>query len=289
MLVIYLGLLYLILGLTNIYVVWLLMELIFLFFLLIIINFENKRVGLIIYFFFQSTISLILFLRIFFCLDKMVFLLLLAKLGVFPFFYWIVVVRIKVGLLGNMFVLSLQKFRVLWLFWLYIKVSLVFLYFIVYLRVLFVVLILLMVSDLWLLLVYSSIANTRMLLIRVTGEKFFFSVFLYLFVVLIILFLIKLLDSYMEIMFMLFMFLVIPPFVLFFIKFYVILSLGFLLKLGFFLAFLDVFILLYYFRLIFIKFMLIDTGILIYFMNMLVCFCLILFRNCVAMIIFYKS
>jgi hypothetical protein len=63
------------------------MELIFLFFLLYVINAETKRIGLIIYFFFQRVASLMLFIVVVFSFDKLIFLLLRAKLGLFPFFY----------------------------------------------------------------------------------------------------------------------------------------------------------------------------------------------------------
>lgn len=109
MVVTYLFLLFISLSLRNVYIVWLLIELILLFFFIIVLNYELKSVGLVVYFFFQSVISLILFIRIYFCLDKFVFLVLIAKLGLFPFFYWVVIVRIKVGFIGNIFVLSLQK------------------------------------------------------------------------------------------------------------------------------------------------------------------------------------
>jgi len=57
-------------------------------------------------------VSLFLFLFFFFFLKKILVLLLLAKLGLFPFFYWMVVVRIKVGLIANVFILGLQKVSV---------------------------------------------------------------------------------------------------------------------------------------------------------------------------------
>ena len=90
-------------------------ELIFLIFLIVVINNESKSIGLIIYFFFQSVVSLLLFIRLFYMFDKIVFILLRAKLGLFPFFYWVIVVTVKIGFLGNIFVLRLQKFRVFWL------------------------------------------------------------------------------------------------------------------------------------------------------------------------------
>lgn len=121
-------------------------EMMFLFFLLVILL-KEKSLGLVIYFFFQGVVSLFLFIRIFFFFDKFVFLLLRAKLGLFPFFYWMVVVRIKVDLYGNMFVLGLQKFSVFWLLWLTIKVSVVFLYLMAYLSIFFVILNLMIVRD----------------------------------------------------------------------------------------------------------------------------------------------
>jgi len=78
---------FLILSLNNIYIVWLIIELIFVFFLLFSLNYDNKRVGLVMYFFFQSLISLFLFIRMVYFFDKIIFLLLCAKLGLFPFFY----------------------------------------------------------------------------------------------------------------------------------------------------------------------------------------------------------
>lgn len=285
----YLFILFSLLSLSNYYMVWLLMEIMFLFFLLVVINYENKRVGLIIYFFFQRTISLFLFIMIVLSFDKIIFILLTAKLGLFPFFYWIVVVSVKVGILGNIFVLGLQKISVFWIIWLLINVSMNFVYLLVYLSLLFVVIRLVMVTDLWLLLVYSSIANTSIIVLRVFGNKFVFIFLLYLFTIIRIIYFIKSIDSYLELILIVFIFLVIPPFLLFFIKFYVFLSLENVIKLGFFLSFLDVLVLLYYFRLIFVKFILMDLGILIYIINLLLCLCVLLFRNCVAMIIFDKS
>lgn len=261
----------------------------FLFFFIIVLMGDRKDYGLVIYYFFQRVMSLLLFIRIFFFLEKFVFLILLAKLGLFPFFYWVVVVRVKVGLVANMFVLSLQKVRVFWMVWLVMNCSLSLLYFLVYLSIFFVVVSLLMVRDLWLLIVYSSIANTGIILLRVVGVQYLFLMLLYLRVILGIIYLTKQLNSYMEFVLLVFFFLVVPPFVLFFMKFYVILSLDVVLKVGFFLAIFDVLVLLYYFRLVFMKFMLLEMGGLVYIMNLLMLVCFLLFRNCVTLIIFYKS
>lgn len=268
------------------YVVWLIIELIFLFFLLLVVVKERKNVGLVIYFFFQRVISLLLFMRIFFFIDKCIFLLILGKLGMFPFYYWMVVVRIKVGIFGNIFVLGLQKVRVFWILWLGLKVRVGLMYFIVYLSIFFVILSLLMIRDFWLVLVYSSIANTGMLVLRSLGSNYFYRLILYLRVVIVMIILVGKISSYNEILIVTFIFLVVPPFILFFIKFYVILRIDFFLKLGFFVAFFDVLVLLYYFRLIFIKFILFDGGVIIYIINLMLLVLILLIRNCVTMIVF---
>jgi hypothetical protein len=283
----YFSILFLMLSLSNVYVVWLLMELIFLFFILYILNNELKSVGLIIYFFFQSVLSLLLLIAVFFFIDKVIFLLLVAKLGLFPFFYWMVVVSLKVGLLGNVFVLRLQKISVFWILWLLCNISFSFIYILVYLSVFFVVVNLLLVCDFWLLLVYSSIGNTGILLARVYGIYYMYVVLLYLFVVIFIIYLVKVSDSYMELVLVIFFFIVIPPFLLFFIKLYVIISLESVLKVAFLLVVFDVFVLLYYFSIIFMKFILLDLGVLIYMINLLLILLMLVFRSCVAMIVFY--
>lgn len=287
--VIYVYILFLVLSLSNVYLIWLLMEIMLLFFFLVVLLYEVKRVGLVVYYFFQSVISLFLLIAIFFSFDKLIFFLLVAKLGLFPFFYWVVVVRVKVGLVGNIFVLRLQKISIFWLLWLVINCSLSLLYFLVYRRIFFVVVNLLIVRDLWLLVVYSSIANTGMILIGIFGSHYLFLILLYLSVILRIIYLVYKFDSYMELLAIVFFFLVVPPFILFIIKLYIIISLDMALKLAFFLVIFDVFVLLYYFRLVFMKFMLIELGVLIYMINMLVLVCLVFLRNCVTMIVFYKS
>jgi len=148
--------------------------------------------------------SLLLFIVLLLGLGKFVFLFLVAKLGLFPFFYWMVIVSLKIGLWGNLFVLSLQKISVFWLLWLLLDVSLRFIYIIVYLRIFFVVINLVLVSDLWLLLVYSSIANTGIIILAVYGDKYLFRVFLYLFMIFIIIYLIIKLDNYIELLLILF-------------------------------------------------------------------------------------
>ena len=146
---------------------------------------------------------------------------------------------------------------------------------------------LLMIRDLWLLIVYSSIANTGIIMLRVLGSHYIFVILLYLRVILAIIYLIRKIDSYMELVVLVFFFLVIPPFLLFFIKFYIMLSLDYVIKIGFFLAIFDVLVLLYYFRLVFIKFMLIEIRAIIYIMNLFMLLIIMLLRNCVTMVIFY--
>lgn len=111
-------------------------------------------------------------------------------------------------------------------------------------------------------------------------------VFLYLGVIFLILFFVKESDSYIEILIIVMLFLVVPPFILFMIKFGIIFSLESFVKVAFFFSVFDVIILFYYFSLIFMKFMLMDLGIFVYIMNFLVLFFIIIFRSCVTMIVF---
>jgi len=129
-----------------------------------------------------------------------------AKLGLFPFFYWVVVVRVKVGLFTNMFVLRFQKIRVFWVLWLVFESGFSFLYLLVYLRIFFVMLNLLLLSDLWLIVIYSSIANTGIIVLNVFGFYYIFSIFLYLGIVLRIIFLIIKVDNYLEMLLVVFFF-----------------------------------------------------------------------------------
>lgn len=271
----------------NFYVVWFLIEIIFLFFLLYIIRIETKRVGLIIYYFFQRFLSLAVFMRVFIILSKFIFLILLAKLGMFPFFYWVVVVSIKVGIWGNVFILALQKIPVFWLFWLVNNSSVFSLFLFCYLGLIVMVVNLSLVVDLWLLLVYSSIANTGLLLLRSLGSHYIVNTLLYLCVVTGIIYIIASRNNYFEMLLVVLLFIVIPPFILFFIKFFIVLRLDSLLKLSFLIFVFDVFVLFYYFTFLFIKFILFDSGILIYFLNYLVLLRILLFRNCVTLNIFY--
>ena len=256
------------------------------FFLLLSLNYDNKSVGLVLYFFFQRCISLFLFMALFYCFDKIIFLLLCAKLGLFPFFYWIVIVRIKVSLFSNLFILSFQKVSVFWIIWLNLNIRINFILLIVYLRLFFIFFNLLIVTDLWLLIVYSSIVNTGLIVLRVFGSYYLIVISLYLLIIFFILYLIIKLDSYREILLIVFLFLVIPPFILFFIKFYVVLRFDIFSKIIFLLIIFDVLILLYYFSLIFMKFILIERTVLIYFINLLILVLLLFYRNCVTMIVF---
>ena len=283
----YIIILILLLMNRNIYLIWILIEFLFLYFLLIILTKEIKSIGLIIYFFFQGSISLILFFCIVFVLKKIIFLILIAKLGLFPFFYWIVVVSVKIGYWGNIFVLGFQKLSVFWLLWLINDVSVLILYLFCYCRLFFVVIRLIIISDIWLFLVYRSIANSAILILRIQGVFYFSVIVLYLIIIRIIILLIKFRISFNEVIFIVFLFLVVPPFILFFIKFYIIRRIDFFLKLGFYLSFFDVFILFYYFSFIFIKILLLETSNIFYFINFFIMLIILFFRNCVTMIFFY--
>ena len=287
MLLVYFILLLAVIINVNFYVVWFIIEIIFLFFLLYIVRVETKRAGLIIYYFFQSFLSLFLFIVVFFMIKKLTFLILCAKLGLFPFFYWVILVSRKLGSYGNIFVLSLQKIPVFWLFWLVGEVSLLLLFLCCYGGLLFVTVALSLVRDLWLLLVYSSIANTGILLLARLGNYYFMRVTIYLRVVVSIIYLIAKRNNYQEILLVALMFLVIPPFVLFFIKLFIMLSIESLIKLRFFIFMFDVFILFYYFTFIFIKFILFERRILIYFINYILILGVLLLRNCVTLIVFH--
>ena len=260
---------------------------IFLFFLIYIIRLENKSVGLIVYYFFQSFLSLILFIVVYLMLQKLIFLILCAKLGLFPFFYWVIVVTIKLGVVGNIFVLSFQKIPVFWLFWLLSDYSLTLLFLFCYLGIIFVFVNLSLVVDFWLLLVYSSIANTGIILLSVLGSHYLYLIGVYLIIVTLIIFLFFNSDNYFELLLVVLLFFVVPPFILFFIKYYIVLRIDIFLKISFYIFFFDVFILFYYFTFMFIKFILFDRRILIYFLNILVLLRILLFRNCVTLNFFY--
>lgn len=153
--------------------------------------------------------------------------------------------------------------------------------------VFFVVFSLLCVTDFWLLLVYSSISNRRLILLRVFGSNYIRMVFLYLGVVMCMIILYGKVRGYGEVYFVLFFFLVLPPFILFLWKIYLIIRLDFILRLGFWLVFFDVIILLYYFRILFLNFILFERGYIMYYMNLFVLRMLVLLRIYVALVFFY--
>lgn len=143
------------------------------------------------------------------------------------------------------------------------------------------------VTDLWLLLIYSSIVNTSLLLCSIYGRHYLIIVFLYLRIISLIIWLIIHMMSYFDLLLIVFMFLVIPPFVLFFMKIFLAWRLEYPIKLVLLLFFIDVFILSYYFTLIFIKCMLIDNKISIYFIMFIVLLLILLLRNYVTLVIIY--
>ena len=95
-----------------------------------------------------------------------------AKLGLFPFFYWIVVVRMKIGFIRKYICIKFTENLSFLVIMIINKSIFRIIYLLVYLRVFFVIFSLLLVSDLWLLLVYSSIANTGIIILRVYGVNF---------------------------------------------------------------------------------------------------------------------
>lgn len=185
---------------------------IFIFFFLVGLRRREKETGLVLYFFLQRFGSFFLFMRLFFLWDKIVFGFLLLKLGVFPFFYWIVVLRVKVRLFVNLFVLSVQKISVFWLMWLRVEIRVILVLLVVYFGLFFVVVILLRVRDLWLILVYSSVANTGIIILRVVGSYYISVVILYLRVIFCIIRVVKWMGVGEEIVFIVLFFLVVPPF-----------------------------------------------------------------------------
>jgi len=159
------------------------------------------------------------------------------------------------------------------------KASLRFIYILSYLRIFFVIVNLILIRDLWLLLVYSSIANTGIIVLGIFGDKYMFIIFLYLVMIFLIIYLILKLDSYIELLLLVFFFMVIPPFVLFFMKFFFFVRLDFGLKIGLAFVVFDVFVLIYYFRIVFIKFLLIDLGVIVYLLNIFLVCLILFFRN----------
>ncbi len=272
---------------TNFYVVWYLMEMAFIYFLLIILKRGKKNTGLVVYFFLQSGLSLFLFIFFFIGIYKLVIVCLFAKIGFFPFTYWVVVVTRKMSYLGNMFILGWQKFPLFWIIWLVgisnFPIYLLFLY----LTMLFSSIRLWAVTDLWLLLVHSSIINTALLVFLSLRAYYSLAVRVYMVMVISIVYLISKITNQSHFLGVIFIFLVIPPFLLFVIKFYIMLGMDFSLKLIFLIFIFDAMILIYYFTLIFTKFLLSDNTIIIYFINIIILLCVLLLRNCVALVIFH--
>lgn len=279
--------LFLILSFSNFYVVWILIEFNFIFFLLFSLLTFVKNYGLIIYYFLQGFLSMLLFISFHFFISNLLFFIFLMKLGLFPFFYWVIIVSLKVDILLNIFILGLQKISMFWLFWLTIPYDSIILLLIFYLGLFFVFFSLVSIADLWLLIVYSSVVRTSFLVVSMGAGYFWLAFFFYCFVLILILVLIKFSFSYLHIVIVVYFFLSIPPFILFFFKLYVVFGLLWYTKLVLFFFIFDVCILLYYFTLIFIKFILFEFSLSLILVNFLIGFICLFFRNCVALVIFY--
>ena len=289
MVVVYVLILLLSLIVVNYWVLWILMEFTSLFFFLIVLRIESKSVGLVIYYFFHSFLSLILFVRLLYGERRVVFLVLLGKLGIFPFFYWLVVVVLKVGLWGRIMVLVWQKISSFWMFWLVREVRVGMIVLVVYISLVFVFLSLLMVVDLWLLIIYSSIRNSSLILISLYGDNYMNVVIFYLGVLFLVLFFFKFVGLKEWCLILVLILIVIPPFGLFYMKFIIFLSLDFFLILVFLLGVLDFLVLLYYFSLLFFRFMVIEVGFWVYFINLLIIIVITMFRRYVTLIYINES
>ena len=274
---------------VNRWVLWILMEMRTIFFFLVVLRLRDKSFGLVIYYFFHSFLSLLLFLSLLYEMNGLVSLVLLAKLGLFPFFYWLVVVVIKVGLWARVLVLVYQKIVVFWMFWLVREISIRLIVFIIYLRLIFVFLTLLIVVDLWMLIVYSSISNTSLILMGSYGDKYVGVIMLYLGILFLVLFLFKYVGLKEWYLILVFMLIVVPPFGLFYMKLLVFLSLDFVMVLVFLLSLLDVLILLYYFSLLFFRFMLMEIRLGLYVINFLILVMVVVGRRYVTLVYINES
>lgn len=272
---------------SNVYFIWLLLEINTVFFFIYIIGVGKSEYGLVVYYFFQRVLGLIVLILLLIFSVEMLIWVLLAKLGVFPFFYWVVVVSVKVSILRNIFILVLQKVRLVWIIWLVINWDVFKVIMLVYLGLVFGVIMLVGVRDLWLFLIYSSVVNSSLLVIVVYGNYMIRIMFLYFLMVVSVIVWLILSDNFLRMFSVVYYFIIVPPFVLFFFKIMLVLGMARMVKVVIFFMVLDVFVLFYYFGLMFINFMVVSGGGLFYFMNFFMVFVLLLFRNCVALIIFY--
>jgi len=237
----------------NVYQVWLVNEFLFLFFMLLLVLLENNVEGLIVYFFFQRFLSFMVFFSLVYFWEWLLLWVLAAKLGLAPFHFWVVLVRVKMMFISNMFVLGLQKLGLLWLFWLIVDLRLVFIRFLVFLGVMVTFISVFNICDLWLLIVYSSVANTRLIVFSFLGDKFISVFLIYLFVFIMIVGLLIFLKSYDYISLVILILLTIPRFILFIYKIELFITVIFSLKLVWFIVVFDILMLVYYFNIIFVR------------------------------------
>jgi len=240
---------------VNVFQVWIVNEFLFLFFILLLVMFDDGVEGLIIYFFFQRFMSFIVFIRFVYIWGDILKWLLVAKLGVAPLHFWIVIISVKVALLSNVFIMGLQKMGVVWIIWLMVELDMWFVVLIVILGVLVSFIRVFNVRDLWLLMVYSSVANTGLIIFSMMSRKFYVVFFLYLVIFVLMMRLLIFVKSYEYGYVVMLLLMTTPRFLLFIYKFELFLRVLFSLKVLWFVVFLDILILVYYFNMIFMRLM----------------------------------
>ena len=276
----YFWLIIIILIVENWVLVWLIIEFGIVFFFLFVLRFEVKRFGLIVYYFLQSIRSLILFLVMFYFSEWGGRIILLIKLGVFPFFYWLVVVRVRVGYWRNIFILIFQKIRVLWMFWLVNSLGIDVLVILVYINLFFVFVTLIGVRDLWLLLVYSSIGNTALVLVGVGRHIYIYIVRYYLVFLFGVVWCVKSFRGEKWRLRVIFFLIVRPPFFLFYFKLIIFLRIGYMLLVVILLRIFDVMVMIYYFRIIFFFLIIVEERLGVRVINLVIGMRVLMLRIC---------
>lgn len=208
--------------------------------------------GLLVYFFFQRIISLVLLVSMvnFDCLS---YSILFVKLGLFPFHFWVVIIGAKMSLLMLTLVLGLQKLSLFRLLSMYnLNIYFVFLLLIIVFRYSFVVNILLHVNDFWLSLVHTSVVNG--VLVIVGDFNYLFSFFFFYVLIFVSRIFISLLDLGRNLSYLIILFIAVPGYLMFTFKVFIVL--GLLIKVIIFLFIFEVSLLFYYFS-VFLRFFLI--------------------------------
>ena len=229
-----------IISLDNIYLFWLYIEILILLFIGISFSiFSNSFTQLILYFLIQTIASFRVLVFYSLSIYYLVFIALFLKLGMFPFISWYINVLFRFPSFILFLAITFHKLPPLFLF-----VILYSSYYhnFIFVSILFSIIVgglyILAVLDLRYLLIVSSIANNRFLLIGlISGNNFIFFCF-YRMYVLNIFFILKTIGYYLKplffsrdktrnvflLMLLLFNIASLPPFPIFFLKFYLILS-----------------------------------------------------------------